>query len=114
MSNLKSIRAVSDSPMVNMGPIRLRQPIPNREMENVDPFILLHHYGPYAISEFNNPFDLGPHPHRGFEPITLLYKGAQLHRDSLGVCSQIKMNFFAQNLREVSANLVKNFDTVFF
>ena len=23
------------------------------------------------------------------------------------------MNFFAQNLREVSANLVKNFDTVF-
>jgi redox-sensitive bicupin YhaK (pirin superfamily) len=84
MSNLKSIRAVSDSPMVNMGPIRLRQPIPNRQIENVDPFILLHHYGPYAISEFNNPFDLGPHPHRGFEPITLLYKGAQLHRDSLG------------------------------
>ena len=33
---------------------------------------------------------------------------------NLRVCSQIKMNFFAQNLREVSANLVKNFDTVFF
>ena len=33
---------------------------------------------------------------------------------SRAVCSQIKMNFFAQNLREVSANLVKNFDTVFF
>jgi len=33
---------------------------------------------------------------------------------NLLVCSQIKMNFFAQNLREVSANLVKNFDTVFF
>lgn len=44
----------------------------------------MHHYGPYAISEFNNPFDLGPHPHRGFEPITLLFKGEQLHRDSLG------------------------------
>ena len=24
------------------------------------------------------------HPHRGFEPITLLFKGEQLHRDSLG------------------------------
>ncbi len=70
--------------MVNMGPIRLRQPIPNGTIDQVDPFILLHHYGPYAISEFNNPFDLGPHPHRGFEPITLLYKGEQLHRDSLG------------------------------
>jgi redox-sensitive bicupin YhaK (pirin superfamily) len=67
-----------------MGPIRLRQPLPSEGVENVDPFILLHHYGPYAISEFNNPFDLGPHPHRGFEPITLLFKGEQFHRDSLG------------------------------
>lgn len=84
MKKVRTIQEVSDSPMVNMGPIRLRQPIPNRRIENVDPFILLHHYGPYDISEFNNPFDLGPHPHRGFEPITLLYKGEQLHRDSLG------------------------------
>tara|TARA_B110000238_G_C16137713_1_gene444565 strand:+ start:932 stop:1750 length:819 start_codon:yes stop_codon:yes gene_type:complete len=67
-----------------MGPIRLRQPLPSAGVENVDPFILLHHYGPYAISEFNNPFDLGPHPHRGFEPITLLFQGEQFHRDSLG------------------------------
>ncbi len=67
-----------------MGPIKLRQPLPTEGVENVDPFLLLHHYGPYAISEFNNPFDLGPHPHRGFEPITLLFKGEQLHRDSLG------------------------------
>ena len=73
-----------------MGPIRLRQPIPNQGLEQVDPFILLHHYGPYAISEFNNPFDLGPHPHRGFEPITLLYKGEQLHKDSLGNESIVK------------------------
>ena len=84
MGSIRTIRESSDSPMVNMGPIKLRQPIPNRRIENVDPFILLHHYGPYSISEFNNPFDLGPHPHRGFEPITLLYKGEQLHRDSLG------------------------------
>ena len=42
-------------------------------------------------------------------------KGIGYHLVGLpDVCSQIKMNFFAQNLREVSANLVKNFDTVFF
>ncbi len=81
---LKTIQHRAGSPLVNMGPIRLRQPIPNTNIEQVDPFLLLHHYGPYAISEFNNPFDLGPHPHRGFEPITLLFKGEQLHRDSLG------------------------------
>tara|TARA_B110000090_G_scaffold86518_1_gene98364 strand:+ start:1934 stop:2803 length:870 start_codon:yes stop_codon:yes gene_type:complete len=80
----KSIQHKIASPFVNMGPIRLRQPLPSEGVENVDPFILLHHYGPYEISEFNNPFDLGPHPHRGFEPITLLFKGEQFHRDSLG------------------------------
>ncbi|MDC1375355.1 pirin family protein [Polaribacter sp.] len=84
MKVLKSIQHKIASPFVNMGPIRLRQPLPSEGVENVDPFILLHHYGPYAISEFNNPFDLGPHPHRGFEPITLLFKGEQFHRDSLG------------------------------
>ena len=84
MKNYKTIEKVVTSPLVNMGPIRLRQPLPTQGLENVDPFILLHHYGPYAISEFNNPFDLGPHPHRGFEPITLLFNGEQFHRDSLG------------------------------
>lgn len=84
MKKLKTIQHKVGSPLVNMGPIRLRQPLPTEGIEMVDPFLLLHHYGPYAISVFNNPFDLGPHPHRGFEPITLLFKGEQLHRDSLG------------------------------
>ncbi|MGK0412524.1 MAG: redox-sensitive bicupin YhaK (pirin superfamily) [Polaribacter sp.] len=84
MKKYKTVQHKVASPMVNMGPIKLRQPLPTEGIENVDPFLLLHHYGPYAISEFSNPFDLGPHPHRGFEPITLLFKGEQLHRDSLG------------------------------
>ena len=90
MKTYKSIKHLGESPLVTMGPIRLRQPIPTSEVENVDPFLLLHHYGPFAISEFNNPFDLGPHPHRGFEPITLLFQGEQLHRDSLGNESVVK------------------------
>jgi len=84
MKKYKTVQHKVISPLVNMGPIKLRQPLPIEGIENVDPFLLLHHYGPYAISEFNNPFDLGPHPHRGFEPITLLFKGEQLHKDSLG------------------------------
>lgn len=85
-----SIKTVGRSEMVNMGEIRLRQPIPTASIENVDPFLLLHHYGPFEISETNNPFDLGPHPHRGFEPITFLIQGEQLHRDSLGHESVVK------------------------
>ncbi len=80
----RSIKNIITSDFVNMGPIRLRQPIPSLKIPDLDPFVLLHHYGPYHISKESNPFDLGPHPHRGFEPITFLFQGEQLHRDSLG------------------------------
>jgi redox-sensitive bicupin YhaK (pirin superfamily) len=88
--NINTIKIIERSDFVNMGPIRLRQPLPTQKIEMIDPFILLHHYGPYHISEEHDPFDLGPHPHRGFEPITLLFQGEQLHRDSLGNESVVK------------------------
>lgn len=86
----RSIQKGSKSNFVNMGEIRLRQPLPSFQVNDVDPFILLHHYGPYEITPESNPFDLGPHPHRGFEPITFLIQGEQLHRDSLGNHSVVK------------------------
>jgi quercetin 2,3-dioxygenase len=85
-----TIKQIGRSDFVNMGPIRLRQPLPTQDIDIVDPFILLHHYGPYEINEKSNPFDLGPHPHRGFEPVTFLVQGEQLHRDSLGHESIVK------------------------
>lgn len=87
---INSIKRVGRSDFVNMGPIQLRQPLPTQGIDMIDPFVLLHHYGPYKISEEHNPFDLGPHPHRGFEPITFLFQGEQLHRDSLGNESVVK------------------------
>lgn len=87
---LNTIREVGRSDFVNMGPIRLRQPLPTQGIDMIDPFVLLHHYGPYEINEKSNPFDLGPHPHRGFEPVTFLVQGVQLHRDSLGNESVVK------------------------
>lgn len=87
---LNTIKKVGKSDFINMGPIELRQPIPTKEIVMIDPFVLLHHYGPYQISEESNPFDLGPHPHRGFEPVTFLIQGEQLHRDSLGHESVVK------------------------
>ncbi|MCV6629499.1 MAG: pirin family protein [Flavobacteriaceae bacterium] len=81
---LKKINYIGESPWVNMGDVRLKQPLPAPELQNADPFLLLHHYGPYAISMYNNAFDVGAHPHRGFEPITILLQGEQLHKDSMG------------------------------
>jgi quercetin 2,3-dioxygenase len=87
---LNTIKTLGRSDFVNMGSVRLRQPIPSGKIEMIDPFVLLHHYGPYTINEEHNPFDLGPHPHRGFEPVTFLIQGEQLHRDSLGHESVVK------------------------
>ena len=84
MSKTRTIKYITTSDFVKMGDIDLRQPLPSNKVPYLDPFILLHHYGPYTINAKSNPFDLGPHPHRGFEPITFLFKGEQLHRDSLG------------------------------
>lgn len=64
--------------------------LPTKEIDIIDPYILLHHYRPYQIDEQNNPLDLGPHPHRRFEPITFLIQGEQLHHDSLGNESIVK------------------------
>jgi redox-sensitive bicupin YhaK (pirin superfamily) len=85
-----TIKTVGRSDFTKMGSIELRQPIPTQQIDMIDPYILLHHYGPYQIDEQNNQFDLGPHPHRGFEPITFLIQGEQLHRDSLGHESVVK------------------------
>ena len=87
---LNTIKKVGRSDFINMGPIELRHTIPTQQIEMIDPFVLLHHYGPYQIDEENNPFDLDPHPHRGFEPVTFLIQGEQLHRDSLGHESIVK------------------------
>lgn len=88
--NFNKVKTIGRSDFGNMGDIRLRQPLPTGKLDMVDPFILLHHYGPYDISPTDNPFDLGPHPHRGFEPVTFLLQGEQLHRDSLGHESVVK------------------------
>jgi len=92
-NNIKKINSTQykgKSDYVMMGSIRLRQPLPTNEIEMIDPFILLHHFGPFVVNEVINPLDLGPHPHRGFEPVTFVLQGEQLHRDSLGNESTVK------------------------
>lgn len=79
----RNIEKIIAAPLVNMGPIRLRQPIPIAGTDQISPFILLHHFDINMKSGENN-FDVPPHPHRGFMPITFMYEGAVEHDDSLG------------------------------
>lgn len=70
---------------VEMGGNPLRQPLPNKFVENVGPLLLIHHHQS-IIKEGTRPNEVGvgPHPHTGFAPVTFIYKGNVNHRDSRG------------------------------
>ena len=65
------------------GGFPVRRPIPNPEMDQIDPFLLLDHLGP---TEWGPREAIGApdHPHRGFETVTYLLAGENEHKDSKG------------------------------
>lgn len=67
-----------------MGPLKIRQPLPVADLEQISPFILLHHAGPTVQPPNSIKERLSPHPHRGFEPVTFLFSGKLHHKDSAG------------------------------
>ena len=70
---------------VNMGGIIVKQALPTQKVEHIDPFLLLHHgkfkFNPLAAAKHQG---IGPHPHRGFSPVTFVVEGEVHHQDSRG------------------------------
>lgn len=83
MKNYREIKSSFIAPEVSMGPTRLRQAFPLNNLEQIDPFILLHHFD-FTKGPGEHDFNVPPHPHRGFSPITFIYEGSVHHTDSLG------------------------------
>jgi len=82
---MKSIKQIIKSQKVDMGGIILDQPLPNQVMDQLDPFLLIHHWDDVLKgNQKQNDAGVGPHPHRGFSPVTLIFKGGVHHRDSRG------------------------------
>ncbi|HEX8172258.1 MAG TPA: pirin family protein [Thermoanaerobaculia bacterium] len=73
-------RAQSD----DIGDLRTQRPLPNEELEQLDPFLFLNHHGPQVYAPNNRGLPFGPHPHRGFETCTFIVEGSLLHRDTGG------------------------------
>lgn len=81
----RNVRFLIPAYDIDMGGIPLKQALPTNNVAQVDPFLLLHH------AEFTYTSDapalhqgIGPHPHRGFSPVTFVVEGEVHHRDSWG------------------------------
>jgi redox-sensitive bicupin YhaK (pirin superfamily) len=83
--NNRTVSQLLYAQMVDMGGIPVRQPFPTLRVDQIDPFLLLHHADIKApIHTDPDDAGVGPHPHRGFSPVTFIFKGGVHHRDSRG------------------------------
>jgi len=78
---------------IDMGGVPVRQAFPTHQVDQVDPFLLLHHAN-IKVPEHLEPDHggVGPHPHRGFSPVTFIFQGGVHHRDSRGNDSVVYAN----------------------
>ncbi|RZG76424.1 pirin family protein [Acinetobacter sp. WCHAc060025] len=58
--------------------------------QTISPFLLLDYAAPYHFDPTTAQHGVGSHPHRGFETVTLAYKGEVTHKDSHGGGGTIK------------------------
>lgn len=88
---MRSIKKIVPSQKVNMGGIVLDQPLPFSGQEQIDPFLLVHHWKDvHQGGQKQLEIGVGPHPHRGFSPVTFIFKGGIYHQDSKGYKGLVK------------------------
>lgn len=54
------------------------------DMKRMSPFIMLDYNSKFYFPPTDQPRGVGVHPHRGFETVTIAYKGKVAHHDSSG------------------------------
>lgn len=57
-------------------------PFPTPELAHIDPFVFLDAGAPKQLGD--GEIYVGPHPHRGVQPVSLVFRARIDHRDSLG------------------------------
>lgn len=85
MKKNRTVQAILYAQPMDMGGLPIRQPFPSGKMEQIDPFLLLHHADMQVPTNIDTRHaGVGPHPHRGFSPVSFIFKGGVHHRDSRG------------------------------
>ncbi|REC47614.1 MULTISPECIES: pirin family protein [Chryseobacterium] len=88
MATKKIEKIVSPKPVHFVGDgFRVHNFIPGvqgMDMKRMDPFIMLDYNSKFHFNGTDRPRGVGVHPHRGFETVTIAYKGKVQHHDSAG------------------------------
>ena len=85
LKSTRNISGIFNSRKVDMDGVLLDQPLPQPGLDHIDPFLLIHHVDTALKgNQLQKDTGVGPHPHRGFSPVTLIFKGAIRHQDSRG------------------------------
>ena len=81
----KKVKYLLPAVDVDMGGFLLKQAFPTNRINQIDPFLLLHHAN-FSFNEYAPAIHQGidPHPHRGFTAVTFVVNGEVHHRDSRG------------------------------
>ena len=86
MKNLiKQVKYLLPATEIDMGGFPVKQALPTQKVQQWDPFLLLHHAKvKFSKHRLGKHQGVGPHPHRGFSPVTFVVEGEVHHRDSWG------------------------------
>lgn len=83
MASSESIeRMIEPQTVLEGAGVKLKRSIATRELNYVDPFLLLDHFESKNRQDFEAGFPM--HPHRGIETVTYVLGGSVHHRDTLG------------------------------
>src|SRR4051794_37380268 len=88
----KSIRRIIESPPAHWvgDGFHVRPLFADLAFDNaISPFLMLDYAAPVRFKPSETPPGVGPHPHKGFETVTIVYDGEVEHRDSAGNSGKI-------------------------
>jgi redox-sensitive bicupin YhaK (pirin superfamily) len=85
------IELVIPSRRKDLGGFEVGRVLPYAPHRMVGPFIFFDHMGPVDFpAGLPRSVDVRPHPHIGLSTVTYLFEGEITHRDSVGVCQDIR------------------------
>jgi redox-sensitive bicupin YhaK (pirin superfamily) len=75
-------RLIDPEPTMEGAGVKLKRLIAGRQIDWIDPFLLLDHFGSEEPADYIAGFPM--HPHRGIETVTYMLDGETDHRDTMG------------------------------